>query len=235
MSAAELVSGGGVRLRLRSWRGRPDVCELASLPPGALVPPRLVSTAISRAAAAGYRRIVTPALSHDEWRPYLDAGFAVHEELHLLVHDLLDVPPRAPDARLRRATRADHPIVLAIDHAAFPPFWRLDRTGLGDALDATPSTRFRVDRAHPPTGYCIIGRAGDRGYVQRLAVDPARQGHGLGQALVVDGLWWLRRWRVREAYVNTQVGNDRAMALYQHLGFRRRINGLAVLQVDLAS
>ncbi len=84
-------------------------------------------------------------------------------------------------------------------------------------------------------GYGLVGRAGQRGYVQRLAVHPDAQGRGLGRALVVDGLWWLRRWRVREALVNTQEGNSRAVTLYERLGFRHRPGGLAVLQADLTS
>jgi ribosomal protein S18 acetylase RimI-like enzyme len=89
--------------------------------------------------------------------------------------------------------------------------------------------------ARDAPGYSLVGRAGDRGYVQRLAVDPDHQGRGLGRTLVVDGLWWLRRWRVREVLVNTQEGNDRAVVLYERLGFRHRPGGLAVLQADLSS
>ena len=70
--------------------------------------------------------------------------------------------------------RADRSEVLAVDHAAFPSFWRLDAAGLDEAVAATPRTRFRV--AEPAAtatslgGYAICGRAGSRGYVQRLAV-----------------------------------------------------------------
>jgi GNAT superfamily N-acetyltransferase len=236
MTATDTVAARGVRMRVRPWRGRSDTAELSTVPAGASVPPGLVLLAVERARDRGYATVVTPALPGGEWRPYFDAGFTVREELHLLAHGLLDLP-RRPAAehrhRLRRVQRRDRTQVLAVDHAAFDPFWRLDAGALEDAVRATPSARFRMDREG--RGYALTGRAGDRGYLQRLAVDPARQGSGLGAALVVDGLWWLRRWRVREALVNTQVGNERAVMLYQRLGFSQRSDGLAVLELDIAS
>lgn len=236
MTATDTVTSRGVRLRVRPWRGRGDTAELSAVPAGAVVPPGLVVLAVERARDRGYDHVVTNALPGGEWRPYVDAGFTVREELHLLAHDLLDLPERRAGEhrhRLRRAQRRDRARVLAVDQAAFDPFWRLDADALEDAVRATPSTRFRIER--DGCGYALTGRAGDRGYVQRLAVDPDRQGAGLGAALVVDGLWWLRRWRVREALVNTQIGNERAIALYERLGFRRRRDGLAVLELDIAS
>ena len=35
--------------------------------------------------------------------------------------------------------------------------------------------------------------------------------------------------------MNTQIGNERAIVLYERLGFRRRTDGLAVLELDIAS
>lgn len=232
MTATDLVSSDGVQLRVRPWRGRADVAECAVTPAGAVVPPHLVVDAIDRARARGYATVVTPALPPFEWRPYVDAGFEVRERLHLLVHHLLDLPP-APSVKLRRVRRRDRDQVLEIDDLAFEPFWRMDDAGLEDAVNATPSTRFRMSA--DGDGYILVGRAGDRGYVQRLAVRPGAEGRGLGTALVLDGLWWLRRWRVREALVNTQERNGRALTLYERLGFRTRPGGLAVLQFDLAA
>src|SRR5918997_530477 len=179
-------------------------------------------------AARGFGEVLTGALSPAEQRGFLDAGFVVRESLHLLAHDLADLP-LTPPASLRRARPGDRDAVLAVDGAAFPPFWRLDREGLVDALDATPSSRFRVVGDDGVAGYAIVGRASRRGYVQRLAVAPALQGAGLGRALLVDGLRWLRRWGVARAVVNTQVDNDRARRLYESLGFCMAPSGLAVL------
>ena len=82
-------------------------------------------------------------------------------------------------------------------------------------------------------GYAVTGRAGRRGYIQRLAVHPEARRAGWARALVVDGLRWLRRWRADKVLVNTQEGNHGAAALYEALGFRRERNGLSVLSARL--
>lgn len=236
MTATDTVTARGVRMRVRPWRGRADTAELSVVPAGAMVPPNLVALAVGRARDRGYDEVVTPALPRGEWRPFVDVGFTVREELHLLAHDLLDLPDRrgvGGEHQLRRVLRRDRDRVLAVDGSAFDPFWRLDADALEDAVRATPSTRFRMERSG--RGYALTGRAGDRGYIQRLAVDPRAEGAGLGSALLVDGLVWLRRWRAREALVNTQTGNTRAIALYERLGFRRRAEGLAVLELPIGS
>jgi ribosomal protein S18 acetylase RimI-like enzyme len=188
--------------------------------------------------ARGFRAALTAALPPADHAPYLANGFTIHERLHLLsrpIDPVPDLPPGGP--HLRRARRRDRPAVLLVDDAAFPSFWRLDEAGLGDALAATPSVRFRVavgpDEHGAVAGYAVTGRAGARGYLQRLAVDPHVQRQGVGQALVVDAIRWLRRWGAREVLVNTQEHNGAAVALYEHLGFRRHDEGLAVLQRPL--
>jgi ribosomal protein S18 acetylase RimI-like enzyme len=193
-----------------------------------------VRRCLEQLAARGYRRVVTGALSPTESGGFLAAGFEISEQLHLLAHDLIGIPHIDAPVRLRRAGRGDEPDVLEVDHRAFPPFWQLDAGGLGDAVRATPQTRYRVAAGPPVVGYAITGRAGRRGYLQRLAVDPRHGGQGTGAALVVDGLHWLRRWRADQAVVNTQLDNGRALALYERLGFRRQPLGLSVLSAGLA-
>lgn len=217
-------------LRTAAWRGREDVL-LVTVRPGAAPPsPMEVNALASRAVALGIRRLVTGALTDAEGEPFIRAGFSVHDRLHLLRHDMLDIPEAPPASmRLRRAKRVDVDEALFVDARAFQPFWRLDRAGLDDALDATPSARFRVAVDDRVVGYAVTGRSGARGYLQRLAVDPERWRQGLGQALVADGLRWLRRRHVRVAVVNTQVGNDGAYSLYRRMGFVPESAGLTVL------
>lgn len=198
-----------------------------------------------RLAAQGFTRVVTAALAPAEQAGFVSAGFAVEQQLHLLAHDLAGLPAvrPAPGVRLRRARPTDIDAVVAVDNDAFDPFWSMDPAGIDEALTATPRSRFRVavDRAATygaapegcVVGYAITGRAGPRGYLQRLAVTPLHQGQGTGRALVIEGLRWLRRWRVDECLVNTQVGNDAALALYTSLGFRPQPDGLSVLALAL--
>jgi ribosomal protein S18 acetylase RimI-like enzyme len=222
-------------LRIGPWRGDPVIAYLAprvgSQPPSSEV----IVELRSRLAGAGYRRAITAALDPSEADAFLAAGFEVREQLHVLTRPT-DDPPAAADVPIRRARRSDQPAVLAIDASAFPSFWRLDQPGLDEAVAATPTARFRlgVDRGDGAVvAYAIWGRAGRKGYLQRLAVDPAHQRSGYGTALVADGLRWLRRRGTETAVVNTQFGNDTALALYERLGFARQ-GELVVLEAGLA-
>ncbi|HEX2850608.1 MAG TPA: GNAT family N-acetyltransferase [Acidimicrobiales bacterium] len=238
-SATGVIEWGRERLRAGPWRGDRTVAYLNPVPGTPLPSPDFLRRCLRTLSSQGYRRVVTGALAPAEQAPFRLVGFAPSEELHLLSHDLAGAAPAGADPRfsLRRASRRDRPIVLALDAQAFEPFWQLDESGLDDAIAATPHTRFRVAvTAGDPddvVGYAITGRAGRRGYLQRLAVRPDHQGEGLGTLLVADALRWLRRWRGERAMVNTQLANERALALYERLGFRREPAGLSVLTIDL--
>jgi [ribosomal protein S18]-alanine N-acetyltransferase len=230
--------GQGDRLRFGPWRGDALTAYIAPVRPGlGPISAADVRRCLDAAAAARYRTAITAALPRREQSPFVDAGFTVAQRLHLLVHPLDHLPPLHPTAGLRRARRRDRAATLAVDHAAFDTFWRLDDAGLGDALAATSAVHYRVavGEGAQLVGYAITGRADHRGYVQRLAVDPAAEGTGVGATLLIDGLRWLRRWGARDALVNTQEGNERSLRLYQRTGFVLQPEGLAVLQYDLAA
>ena len=79
---------------------------------------------------------MTNALSQADSAPFVDAGFAVRERLHLLAHDLDHLPPQngshgAPAVttipRSSTSTRRRSTVI-----------WRLDNDGLVEALRATP-------------------------------------------------------------------------------------------------
>ena len=230
-----MIRFGREQARTGPWRGDRRTAFLAPMPEHPAPSADFVRRCLDVLASRGFSRVVTGALSPSEQPGFLAAGFEVHERLHLLGHDLDDLPPLPHAARaLRRARQRDRQAVLAVDGRAFPPFWRLDDRSLDDAIRATPRARFRV--AVPDgsiSGYAVFGRAGDRGFVQRLAVAPDTQRRGLGWALMVDGMHWLRRRGVARAVVNTQLGNDAALALYERLGFRREAVGLSVLATGL--
>lgn len=235
-SGVDVVRWGGGRLRVGPWRGDRRTAYLAPVGDSPGPSPDAVRRTVADLANRGYEQAFTAALGPLEAQGFLLAGFEVHERLHLLVRDLDDLPP-APPAAIRRARRRDHPAVLAVDALAFSPFWQLDEDGLQEALDATPTSRFRVatdpDDPRRIAGYAVTGRAGRRGFLQRLAVDPRLEGRGIGRALVLDGLAWLRRRGADRVVVNTQEANERALRLYERLGFRRQDTGLAVLRTTL--
>ena len=220
---------------MSTWRGDQRIAVLTPAPDRPGPSAEAVAAHVQDLRAAGARRILTGALHHREQGPFLANGFVEHERLHLLRHDLVALPVDVEPVRLRRGWRRDQPTVLEIDGRAFDAFWALDGRGLDDAMRATPVSRFRVstDGRGPITGYAVTGRAGDRGYLQRLAVDPQRHRAGIGRALVADCLTWLRRTGARAAVVNTQERNAGALALYRACGFVDEPTGLTVLTLDL--
>jgi ribosomal protein S18 acetylase RimI-like enzyme len=231
------VSWGPDQFRFGPWHGDGSTAYVAVSPRVAAPTSGGVRLLLDRLRAHGFRRVVTAALRTHEVAAFEAAGFTERERLVVLSHDLRDIP----DARavvMRRAVRGDRPAVLRLDAAAFDPAWSLDDDGLAEALAATPRARFRVvDGAQGDelVGYAICGRAGRIGYLQRLAVHPSEHGTGIGRALVVDSLEWLRRRGGRLVMVNTQQTNTRALDLYRGLGFRTEPSELTVLTRELAS
>jgi ribosomal protein S18 acetylase RimI-like enzyme len=226
-----------LRLRARPWQADRRVAHVA--PAVDFLGP-LTPTDVERALGAlqdeGYRSVITAALHRDDRAPFFAVGFVETAQLHLLRHDLAHIgsPPPMPGIDLRRGRRREQVAALDVDRDAFAPFWRIDAAGLDEALTATTAAHFQVARDRSGViGYAVCGRAGHRGYVQRLAVAPERQGRGVGAALLGDGLRWLRRWGARDALVNTQVGNERSLRLYERAGFVRQPEGLAVLEFAL--
>ena len=229
-----IIEWGRERARALPWRTDARIALLVCLP-DTLTPSReFIRRCLDRLAGQGYATVITGALAPHEQQPFLAAGFGEHERLHLLSHDLTNLADRPRRPPLRRGRKADRGPALAVDAVAFDPFWRLDCSGLQDAIDATPATRFRVaGRDTQLCAYAVSGRSERHGYLQRLAVDPAHQRNGHGRALALDALHWMRRHGVERAVVNTQLDNHAALELYRGLGFRLEPTGLAVLRHEL--
>ena len=233
-----MIRWGDQCARTGPWRTDASV---AFLMPATDAPPpssEFLGRCLGLLAERGFQSVVTGALAPEEQRGFLEAGFAVHEHLHLLLLDRsVELPPVPTGLPMRSAGRLRTAKALEVDAAAFSPFWRFDRAGLQEALAATPERRFRVAIAKrgPVVGYAICGAATGRGFVQRLAVAPPAQGHGTGRRLLLDGLHWLRRMNTYQVAVNTQIGNEAALALYRSVGFRDDPRGLCVLSANLSS
>ena len=176
------------------------------------------------------------------------AGFEVADRL-VLLRALLDDPRvrTAIDSRGDRATRTmrrhDLAAAAAIDRAAFGAGWGHDAVELAEICRATPThaARYRLatPRRHGLPGrgeliaFAIAGASSDRGYLQRLAVEPGVQRHGHGWALTTDALRWMARRRLPDCLVNTSVDNVAALALYDSIGFTPMDEQLTVLHFDV--
>lgn len=235
MRRTDTITGAADRMRIGPWRGDPALA-LLSPTPGAPPSPEALDRALQTIAESGYRAVLTPALTFPEQAVFLECGFDVHERLHLLRHDLFNLPsPSAPNVQIRRGRTRDIDAVLNLDGLAFDGFWRFDIDGLLDARHATPRSRFRVATVNDRVvGYHVAGVARRLGYLQRLAVHPDAHGNGIGTALIGDALGWCRRRGCDSVLVNTQEINQRALSLYRHLGFTDEPTGLAVLNYTFA-
>lgn len=214
--------------RIAPWMQHAEIAHLtvaAGAPPDASA----IARCLASMRAGSYQAVVTSALTPAHSSTFVDAGFDVRERLHLLAHDLDDLP--GVGRGTRRARRSDRDAIVALDAHAFHGFWRFDEHALAEAVHATPVTRVRVTTGHDTmiSGYAVTGRAADQGYLQRIAVHPAARRRGFGRTLVVDGLRWLGRRGTRRALVNTQLDNTAALSLYESCGFRRLPAGLCVL------
>lgn len=178
--------------------------------------------------------VVTSALSEKERAAFVDVGFIERESLHLLSHDLEDLPRRpdaSPDLKIRNARRTDLQAVLSIDQGSFDDFWVMDREALTAARRATPVHRYVVATIkNTVVGYAVTGLSGTSTFLQRLGVDPSLRRQGLGSLLVIDAINWARENGGTSMLVNTQATNDRALSLYQHLGFELVEEQLKVLE-----
>lgn len=216
-------------LRIASWQGDNSVALVGPSRSGRLADVSAIASCLSELAGQGVREAVTPALTPQDAQPFFQAGFEHYEHLHLLSRRLLSQPD-SPKMKTKPGRRWHLSTVLDIDRRAFDDFWRFDKVALNEARHATPASRYRVlaiDRKI--VGYHVTGRAGNRGYLQRLAVDPDHAGNGVGTALLFDCLTWLYRHKALEALVNTQERNERALQLYERHGFVRQAEGLVVL------
>ncbi len=241
--ALQSLNVGRARFRAGNWRGRTDLAYLVPLSGAHTLDVTALAEVRDQLRQRGYHAVVTAAVATAERDAFLSDEYTDHEHLHLLRYDLERLPRskragrRSP--RIGRGAQRDWPAVLELDHVAFDDFWRLDTEGLDDSLEATPYSRLRVvrggsgDTAGAIIGYAVAGRAGSQGYLQRLAVAPGRQGHGLGSALILDAMRWMRRRGATVAWVNTQERNDRALGLYEHIGFRLQPDQLTVLRRNL--
>ncbi len=235
--ASRLLRVDSARFRVRDWQDSTDVAHVAPMTTAATLTPVALVELRNQLQDFGYQSVVTAAVATCERNRLMMDGFRVHSELVALSRELTGAAgatdPSLRDRRTQRARAGDLSGVLRVDATAFAPFWRIDAEGLREALTAARSSRYRVVRASEVLGYCVTGRAGTYGYLQRLAVAAAEQGQGHGAVLIADALRWLRHRRVRTVLVNTTPDNQRALALYFRYGFKVCPDKLAILHRTL--
>ncbi len=223
-----------VRARISTWPYRPDVAHLVLLDHQMVPSDADVRSWIDAARRNGAGAIRTGALFPGSVAPFVAAGFHRIDELALLERPLEAYHRRRREQRVRPLRRWQLDAAVRIDVDAFGPTWGNDRAALSDILHATPFAHARsIAVGRTIVGFAMSGVAGQVGYLQRLAVDPARQRRGTGGQLVDDALAWMHRRGATTAMVNTASDNDAALTLYDSFGFQRRSDTLVLLELRL--
>jgi ribosomal protein S18 acetylase RimI-like enzyme len=174
--------------------------------------------------------VLSPPLPQSAQRLWREADFRPHAELALLRLSLGATRP--PGHLVVKGSASDLREALRIDAAAFDEFWRFDRNAMEEAISSTRTSVIHVVRKAGGglAGFSITGVGVTIAYLQRLAVDPASQGRGIGRSLVRSSSRWAAREGARSLMLNTQMDNEPAIRLYESEGFEVLSEPLAVLK-----
>lgn len=138
--------------------------------------------------------------------------------------------PLPPVSALRAAAAPDFDPVLAINAAAFTPFWRYDdSTVLSWLLTSDHATVAEADGQLAGFALTSINAETEHAYLIRIATLPTFQGRGLGRRLVTDALEYARASCTTGLALNTQASNTVSRRLYESLGFRPTGQTLSVM------
>lgn len=220
---------GWARAEARTWNDTFDDAHLRLVRGGS----GFLTDCKKRLIDLGTPSILSTPLAPSARKPWESAGFEPDIDLALMRLSLDgDVP--APNHLVQRTTDIDFDVLLAIDTAAFEGFWRFDRNALEESTQATgKSGVFVIGDGHQgAAGYAIVGYGHAISYLQRVAVHPDWQGHGMGRSLVRAVARGARRAGSKALLLNTQTENQAAISLYESEGYVLLPESLAVLRAS---
>jgi ribosomal protein S18 acetylase RimI-like enzyme len=157
-------------------------------------------------------------------RPWLGAhlqplGFSIQENVVTLARNGGAIPmPLRSDLTIQHGDVRDLEKVVMIDHAAFPPIFRMNVDSLRTAI-RTANSFTLASLGGQTIGYQISMRYSDGAHLARLATMPQAQGTGVGGALLGEMLNGFVRRGLHFVTVNTQQSNYQSLSLYHRYGF----------------
>jgi ribosomal protein S18 acetylase RimI-like enzyme len=188
---------------------------------------------VSRLIDLGAPSVLSAPLSASARGAWESAGFQPDIDLALLRLSLEgDLP--APNHLVHKGEDISIDTLLKIDTAAFQGFWRFDAIALEEATTATAKSDVFVinDGAEGAAGYAIVGYGHAISYLQRVAVHPDWQGHGMGRSLIRTVARSAKRAGSKALLLNTQSENEPAINLYASEGYVLLPESLAVLRAS---
>lgn len=160
-------------------------------------------------------------------------GFRLEEQVIGLIAHASKVDPDAIKVQIRSAKENDLQTILAIDHRAFAPLWRLRQFD----LDHTYPRSFYMTLANPQgedRGYLMALNYGATIHLGRLAILPPYQNQGIARSLVADLMRYAYRINDSVTFtVNTQISNYASRRVYESLGFKRDYGDIPIYMLRL--
>lgn len=220
---------GWARAEARPWNSEHPEAHLRLVRGGA----GFLTDCVSRLIDLGAPSVLSAPLSASARGAWESAGFQPDIDLALLRLSLEgDLP--APNHLVHKGEDISIDTLLKIDTAAFQGFWRFDAIALEEATTATAKSDVFVinDGAEGAAGYAIVGYGHAISYLQRVAVHPDWQGHGMGRSLIRTVARSAKRAGSKALLLNTQSENEPAINLYASEGYVLLPESLAVLRAS---
>jgi [ribosomal protein S18]-alanine N-acetyltransferase len=127
---------------------------------------------------------------------------------------------RGGGLEIRRLTLRDLGAVEEIERASYPTPW--SRSMFAGELTKPASISLGAFEGGILVGYVIVSRYVDAWHVMNVAVRPEERGRGIGTALL-ERLFEATASDARRGYtLEVRVSNERAIKLYERLGFKGR-------------
>jgi ribosomal-protein-alanine N-acetyltransferase len=129
------------------------------------------------------------------------------------------MPALRPSVRVRNADERDLSDLARLDHEAFPhdPY---PYSVLRQFMDAFADHLLVAEEDGTLCGYVLAMPPNEgRSWIFSLGVAPAKRRQGLGRQLMVETLMRLRAEGTHTVLLWVEPGNDRAITLYESLGF----------------
>lgn len=120
---------------------------------------------------------------------------------------------------IRKMHHSDIEQVFHLDADCFEPEWQMSTTALDNALNQAGYAAVIEDQTKI-IGYQITTEALSSAHLARIAIDPAYQGHKLGQFILNDLLIFYENTDISRLTVNTQSDNIKSQGLYEKSGFQ---------------
>ena len=177
----------------------------------------------------------SPALYPDSTTMWVRSGFTTHARLALMEHGLSVRPEPDHGSEVIAAVDPDWASIHELDERCFEGFWRMSEAGLREAHETNrTSTVLLTYQGETIAGYAIVGMQLGVAYLHRIAVSPEHTGAGRGSSLLRSAIVWGRAHGGRTMVLNVRTENQRAITLYERIGFITTGSSLLVLRHESA-